>query len=194
MGSSFLMDGHGAVILGQTSPSHSTFELDVKAQFAATWDRLDMTEERILSELPKPLPQPVQSRAVGSAVAVPVPGGAGFAVIDCGGPSRGHAWQVLSIAIGGLSTLTTASGRADIFISTMDFRLFATLEAPGLSDWRDFSTALPNVAFYDKDQMYLRGPEHLYVVISSATAGQEYVAAATLTDLQDGAALQVVNR
>lgn len=185
------MNERGAVILGRPAPlSELGAGLDIRVEFEAFAGRLADFERKVLSQLlweRRPPAQPIHSRAVGTVVA----DSNGMAVIDCGGPSLGHSWNVLALAIGGLTTVTVAAGRADVFVSRMGYSSFSTLAAPGLTDWRDTTATLPRIAFYEPHQIYLHGGEHLYVIVSSGTAGQSYVTCATVDDEEDAVLPQV---
>lgn len=131
--------------------------------------------------------QPINGyRVVQSGIAA-----GGLVIVRFGGPDQGHVWNVQSITVGGLSPTTVAAGRADVYITAMDLRSQGTLANLGLADWRDQATALPLVAFYGENQMFCRLNEELYVVISNATNGQQYVAVAQVQDIEESAARSV---
>ena len=105
------------------------------------------------------------------------------------GPDQGHFWMVRTLAIGGLSPTTAATGTADVYISSSDIRSLQAggLAALGLADWRDHETALPTLSFYGSGEMPLRFNEEIYVVITGGTAGQQYVAALGAIDYRESA-------
>lgn len=183
------MNNHGAVLLGSAPPPPDTTDTFVsadvwiEAQFSMMTDRLDLFEHRVLDHLLwERQRQPINVRMVGSAETSP----AGFAVIDCGAPVLGWQWDIVALAVGRLSTVTTAPGRCDTFVSKADYRMFTSLAEPGLTDWRDFTPHLPNVALYRSGQVLCHAQEHLYVVISGGAASQMYVAAMTVEQRADG--------
>lgn len=181
------MNNHGAVLLGETlsdqlAPPPAPLEVSVALQFEAFAGRLSEFERRVMDHLlwERRRPVPVRHRSIGSGITDPT----GFVILDLLGPTQGHVWQVLGLSVGGLTTTTRAAGRADVFISKAGYAGYSSLVGPGLTDWRDFTPTLPNVALYDPDQLFLHGEEHLYVAVSQATAGQQFVAGASIVDTE----------
>lgn len=113
----------------------------------------------------------------------------GFAVLrfDNDGPDQGRMWYLRKLVIGGVTVSTTVTGRADIFVSTMDYRRYTTLAQFGTQDWRDQATSLPLVGTFAAGEIPLQYMEQLYVVISGGTATQEIHCTGTVEDFQMGA-------
>ena len=133
----------------------------------------------------KPPAQPVFGRVRASVVV----GSSGVAVMrfDQGGPTQGYFWYIRSIVIGGENPLTTAAGKAFVYvIAGHSAEEIGTLAGLGLSDWRDQATSLPNVAFYGRGELPLRFNERLSIVLSGATGDQQYVAAAQFEQFEEG--------
>lgn len=109
-----------------------------------------------------------------------------------GGPMQGMQYKVRSIIIGGLTPSTAAAGTADIFSTAgVPYAQITSLAQLPLADWRDHAASLPNIAFYGLDEITLNYPEKLVIVLSNATIGQQYVAAASVTEVQLSPAPQV---
>jgi hypothetical protein len=96
---------------------------------------------------------------------------------------------VRSVAIGGLSPTVTATGRADVYVSAANAGVL-TLASFGLSDWRDQSITLPNIAFYGRGELPLRLNEEIVVIISNGTNAQQYVATVQFEDFEEAASRQ----
>lgn len=107
---------------------------------------------------------------------------AGPNVIGLGGPAMGRARLVREIVVGGVTVATAAAGTADVYV--MGTSPGAT---PPLIRWRDHAATMPLIAFYSDRQIALHYPEKLWVVLTGATNGQQYVAAAWSVDYQEAA-------
>lgn len=145
----------------------------------------DLSKELRRPRRPLPPAQPVFGRVRASVVV----GSSGVAVLrfDQSGPTQGYFWYVRSLVIGGLSPSTVAAGTADVYVvAGGSVAEIATLAGLGLSDWRDHSASLPSVTFYGRGELPLRFNEHLSIVLSGATNGQQYVAAAQFEQYQEG--------
>lgn len=160
--------------------------IQVVARFAATLDRMDAREERRAE---------IQRRAY--LMAQPVfyyPGrrvtilADGTAVQTLGGPDMGHIWMVRSLVAGGVTPTTVVPGQADIFISA-GVANTGQVE-PSILEWRDRATSLPTIGWYSSGEMVVKATEKLIVRFSGATVDQEYLCAARVMDLQEGAASQ----
>lgn len=134
--------------------------------------------------------QPVDFRAIGSAIA----DANGVAVIQFSpaGPDQGHKWELQNVVLGGDTFATTAaSATVEYYASAMDLRTLLDTSPP-LTDCVDAtSNALPFPAFYSRGQFTLRPGEKLYVRITGATEGQQYVGVARGLDIQEAANQQV---
>lgn len=144
--------------------------------------------DKITKQMRKPPAQPV----FGRTVAVGTAPSSGILVLrfPLKGPDQGHFWYVRQLIVGGATRTTMAAGSCDVFVSASDLTGQASLAAIGLGDERDFSSALPNNAFYGRGEIPLRMNEELFVVISGSTSGQQYVAALSFEDFEEGATAQ----
>lgn len=112
----------------------------------------------------------------------------GFGVITFDNvPSQGWYWLIRKLAIGGATPATAAAGRADLFVSTMDYRMFGSLSEMGVQDWLDQVTQLPLVGQFMEGELPVQFQEKLYVVISSGTADQVYHATGVVEAWQEAA-------
>lgn len=111
-----------------------------------------------------------------------------FGVVRLQGPDQGHFWYVRRIIVGGLTPTSTVAGRADVFASASDHRNRTSLAQFNITDWRDFSAALPNIAVYGRGALPLRFNEELYVVFSGASTATQYVAMCQFEDFEESAA------
>lgn len=151
--------------------------------FANVVGKLDIGFGEVTSELRKMrsvIPGPT-TPVLGNVQGVVVIPANGIGVVRLAGPDQGHMWYVKSIMVGGLTPVTAAAGRADIFV-TAAYPVGATSAVPGLADWRDQAQTLPLRGEYSDRSLTLRLNEELFVVFSSATVGQQYVAACTYVD------------
>lgn len=118
--------------------------------------------------------------------------GSGFLILPGGGlvgPDMGRMWFIRSIKIGGTTPGVAVTGRADIFISASDYRIFSSLAAiGGLGDWQDQTATIPNIAFYGRGEMTLRLNEQLFIVVSGATPGQQITGNFSIEDYEEGSA------
>ena len=146
----------------------------------------DMTTEMKRPKKRRPPAQPVFGRIAANEAAP----SSGILVLPLYGPQQGYFWFIRSIVVGGLTPTTSTAGRADVFVSASDFRSQTTLAAIGLGDWRDQVAALPAVAFYGRGELPLRMNEELFIVISSGTNAQQYVAAIQFEQFEEAANAQ----
>ena len=93
-------------------------------------------------------------------------------VLDLGSPDTGTYWECMNISVGGVDYTTAATGSCGIYVSSL------ASNAGGMVNLFDFSSALPNVAFYSTRQMWINDQQHLVVVVNNGTNGQQYVASA----------------
>ena len=114
----------------------------------------------------------------------------GLGVVRLTGPDQGHFWYVRRVIVGGLTPTTVAAGRADLFVSAADHRSRTALNQFAMTDWRDQTASLPNIATYSRGGLNMRLNEELYVVFSSATVGQQYVAMCQFEDYEEAAIRQ----
>lgn len=138
-----------------------------------------------LAEAQRPPQQPSFGRVRASAIADA--NGFAFLVFDQGGPQQGLFWYVRNLVVGGLNPAVAANGTADVFVMAgQPPGITDDLTSLGLSDWRDRAAALPSVAYYASGQLALRMNERLYVIITGGTSGQQYIAAASIEEYQEG--------
>lgn len=121
-----------------------------------------------------------------------VVGATGIAVMrfDNAGPDQGHFWYIRKLIVGGLTTTTVAAGRADIFVTAAAVSPQATLASVGIADWQDQLAALPGILKPGEGEIVLRHNEELWVLLSGATNGQQYVAVGKAEDYQESASRQ----
>lgn len=103
-------------------------------------------------------------------------------VLDMGGPAQGRVWELRSMKVGsgGLPSETRA-GAAYVYAmsgATPD----TVLGAASIFDAIDWTTSLPNVAFYGAGEAVVVAGERLYVVFTGATNAEDYGAAFVVQD------------
>lgn len=106
---------------------------------------------------------------------------AGNLVLDLGSVPLGRVWQVRRLIVGGVTVTTTATGEAFAF---------AQGAAPAdlnLTNCVDIFPTLPAVSRYGTHQLFLIATEHLFVVVTAGTVGQQYAAASRVEDWHYGA-------
>ncbi len=91
-------------------------------------------------------------------------------VLDLGTPSQGTFWEVRRIVTGGLDVTTLADGSAGLYLSGSP-----TVNGAGLNNAEDWAPFLPSIKRYGPGALYVRSSEHVFLVVSGATAGQTYV-------------------
>lgn len=114
-------------------------------------------------------------------------GGFGVYKFDNDGPDLGRMWYLRKLTVAGVTPSTTVAGRADLFVSSMDYRQFTTLAAMGTQDWLDQATTLPLVGTYSPGEIPLQHMEQLFVVVSGGTGSQELHMSGIIEDFQTGA-------
>ena len=133
----------------------------------------DDREERRAAYLRLQRGTPVDYQAIGSGA---VDDGGDPLVIDLGRPDSGTRWEVSSCIVGGIDVTVAAAGSAGLYVGG-----FPTLAGAGLTNLADFTTYLPNKAYYGTRQLVVNDQEHLFVIITGGTANQTYVAQASAT-------------
>jgi hypothetical protein len=103
----------------------------------------------------------------------------GVLILDLGSVPLGRVWQVRRLIVGGVAVTTAAAGVAYAFAQG------APPSDLNLTNCVDIFASLPQGNTYGTHQLFLLGSEHLYVVFSGATAGQQYAAAARVEDWDD---------
>jgi hypothetical protein len=140
-------------------------------------DHLDREQERRRREVAIP----AYARIVRNGTA----DASGFVTLDLDGPTMGYSWYVRNLVVGGLTVATVAGGSANIYVTAQNATTYANTH-PSLIDWRDRAPILPLMAYYGRGEMALEQNEKLVVVFSGATEGQQYIAAATIENHQEG--------
>lgn len=111
----------------------------------------------------------------------------GVAVIPLNqdGPDQGHFWYVRKLAIAGVTPTTVALGRLDVFVSPADMTQKTALADFSMADWQDQATAIPLIGLYGRGELPLQFGEKLWLVLSGATSGQQYVVNGIAEDYQE---------
>lgn len=162
---------------------------DLCAKIDITVGSVDKLTAALNKPKRRPPAQPVFGRVASSGVFSSAAGELILA-FPIKGPDQGHFWYIRSIVIGGLDPTVTATGRADVFVSALNLQALTSIAAIGLADWRDTALTLPDISFYGRGEIPLRLNEELFVVITGATNGQQYVAAVQFEDYEEGATQQ----
>lgn len=112
--------------------------------------------------------------------AAPFPA-SGNLILDLGSVPLGRVWQVRRLIVGGIAVTTTAAGQAYVF---------AQGAAPtdlNLTNCVDIFLTLPRGNTYGTHQLFMVATEHLFVVVTGGTPGQQYAAASRVEDWHYGA-------
>ena len=117
-----------------------------------------------------------------SAVAAGVYPASGNLILNLGSPDAGVFWEVNHISVGGTDVNVAAAGSAGVYVSG------TTLQSGGMLSNRDYTSFLPNSAYYGTHQFVIVDQENLLVVIFGGTAGQQYAAVAHISALPDNSA------
>lgn len=164
-------------------------DIDVEARLSASLNGIQ-------SELARAREERLRARAtetprfVDLAGVVTIPAG-GFAWIPLNirGPDSGHFWFVRKIVVGGLTPVTAAAGRADVFVSAADFTNLSLAQV-GLTAWRDQAVTLPLVGPYSKGELVVKAEEYLQIAVSNGTPNQQYACAVVVEDFQEASAVR----
>jgi hypothetical protein len=103
---------------------------------------------------------------------------AGTLTLDLGSVPQGRVWQVRRLVVGGVKVTTSAGGAAYAFAQGAPPDL-------GITDCVDIFGPLPQGNTYGTHQLFLLPGEHLWVVFSGASSGQQYAASARVEDWDD---------
>lgn len=95
----------------------------------------------------------------------------GIALFDMDGPKTGYAWTVRRISVTDAALVTNSMGSAQGWV-------FAGQPSPGLAlpgnlEWQ--FPQLPNSANFSSDQLVCQYGEHLIVMITGATVGENII-------------------
>lgn len=96
-------------------------------------------------------------------------GGTGAGVL-IGGPNVGEEWRVRQIVVGGATIGTAATGVVWFLVSA------GTPNEQSITSVVASIPAMPAVAFYSNEQIYLAPNENLWMVVVGGTNNQNYVA------------------
>jgi hypothetical protein len=105
----------------------------------------------------------------------------GNLILDLGSVPLGRVWQVRRLIVGGVTVATAAAGQAYAFAQG------ATPVDLNLTNCVDIFTTLPRGNTYGTHQLFLVATEHLFVVVTGGTPGQQYAAASRVEDWHLGA-------
>jgi hypothetical protein len=144
--------------------------LSLNATLGAFADGMDSDRRRRDSLLP---PSNEQLFASGIASA------AGTLTLDLGSVPLGRVWQIRRLIVGGVAVTTSAAGAAYAFAQG------APPTDLNLTNCVDIFSSLPQGNTYGTHQLFLTPTMHLWIVFSSATAAQQYAAAAFVEDWED---------
>jgi len=140
--------------------------VDLGRQAAASLDR----SAALLARLEKNTP--VLIRPVGT-----VTSGGVLDTIDLGGPDMGYYWALETATIGGTDWDVTAAGSAALYVIAAP----QPGQSPGLGACIGGLSSLPGAGSWGGREAILQYPEHLLVVLFSATETQLYVANAAVS-------------
>jgi hypothetical protein len=165
-------------------------EEDIGAQISAGFQLVIGNANKNQDKLDRYMAQAARNNAMptlGREVKTGTVNATGSAFIDIVAPPSGSLIMIHSIVVAGLTPVTTVAGEAYIYIVGASFgTLYETPASLGSGDLRDYTASLPSVAFYGREQLTLRNPEKLIVVLNGCTAGQVIVATASFTMISDG--------
>lgn len=118
----------------------------------------------------------------------------GVAVVDLdnNGPDPGFIWYLRKLYVGGIGVSTVAAGRADLFVSSLDYRTFngQALGNLGVFDYVDTASTLPLIGDFGAGEVPIQSPEALWVVFSGGTSGQQYAVSGVIQQFQLSASRQ----
>lgn len=111
--------------------------------------------------------------------------GSGNLVMGFEACPQGQWWSLRRLWVGGVTAVATATGSAVVFTSTSSADSYNPDVDIPFFDVVDFTTTLPNVAFYDGDKhlVPLSPNQKICIRVYGATASQ-YYAAVALFDVQ----------
>ena len=131
-------------------------------------DKLAQAQQRLANALQTNTPVDYQTFASGTYPS------SGFLTLNLGTPDLGTYWEIHNIAVGGTDVNVTAAGTAGLYVS-------GSPGSGGMNLVRDRAGSLPNVSFYGTRVLLVSTNECLYLNIYGGTAGQTYVANASMT-------------
>lgn len=115
---------------------------------------------------------PGDAQLNGAAVAT----SAGLVLIDLGSVPQGRVWDVRRLVVGGATVTTAAVGVGYVFAQG------APPNDKAITGCVDIFSSLPMGNTYGTHQLFLLRGEHLWILISGATPGQQYGASCRIED------------
>lgn len=106
----------------------------------------------------------------------------GSVLLNLGSPDQGTYWEVQMVSIGGTDVNVTAAGSAGLYVSG------SSNVTGGASNLNDYAQYLPNVGFYGSKKLIIKDGEYLLINVFGGTSGQNYVATARVSVIEDRAA------
>jgi hypothetical protein len=120
----------------------------------------------------------------------------GLAICSLGAPTQGRKRMIYAIRVSGPDPSQTVAGSAYIYAlssgasAMLNSGTTNLLQVFGMTGWKDYTSKIPNVAFYSTNQLILHNNESLIVVFTGCTSGTEYVANCDFMEWQEGAVQQ----
>jgi hypothetical protein len=109
-------------------------------------------------------------------------GASGFLVLDLGSVPEGRVWQVRRVVIGEATATSAPSGAAFLVAQGTPPTSGAVPTISVVDSWPTFTKGAAG-STYGTHQLFLVAPEHLWVVVTGATTGAQWVASARIEDL-----------
>lgn len=145
--------------------------------------------KRMADAQQKPPAQPVFGRTTAAGIGP----AAGLLVLRFGlaGPDQGHFWYIRGLTLLGTDPSVAVAGKVFVYVSAAGLQnqsLAGGLSSLGSADMRDTSATLPWVStFYGRGVMPLRFNEEVFMVVTGATSGQQYIAGCQFEDYEEAA-------
>jgi hypothetical protein len=152
--------------------------LDLCVQIGKQLDRMDRHYAELNERLQRFTPVDYGLDAAG------VVSGTNPLVLALGSPDMGTYWEVESCFVGGTDQNVTAAGSAGLYVAATLPTVSASgalIGHGGTVNISDRAATLPNPAFYGRRDIVVFSQEWLYVVVVGGTAGQQYVANASVS-------------
>ena len=104
-------------------------------------------------------------------------------VLNLGSPDLGTYWEVTGVSIGGQEINVTAAGTAGIYVSGLP-----TLAGAGMTNLQSYVSSMPASQTFGTRQLVVKSEEYLFAIVFGGTNGLTYVAGASMTVFNYGAA------
>lgn len=177
-----------------TQSDPSRFAIDLGAQFHALFGEQTKELRAMRKALTRPPMQPL-TLTVNRSTVTPA-ANTNPCIIGLGGPPQGAVWDVMNLAISGLTTTTVVAGTADVFVRAGDLNEGssgnATAGQIGVTGWRDQAATLPLVSYYSRRQIHLAAGQKLWIMLSAYSTSTEYVAQGEIEQFDDAAYHQII--